>query len=72
MNIEMLGAQHADGGRVMVPQKHERTGFPDKIDAFVGVRAIADDVAKTEDFFNLLCFDIGENCFQRFDVGVDV
>ena len=55
----MVGGKKADGSGIVVAQDDKRAGFFYKVDAFVGIGAIADNIAQADDFIRLLTFDIG-------------
>ena len=40
--------------------------------AFLGVRIIADNIAKAHDCFNIAAFNVGEDGFQRFNIAMNV
>jgi len=42
VNVEMVGGKKADGSGIVVAQDDKRAGFFYKVDAFVGIGAIAD------------------------------
>jgi hypothetical protein len=66
----MVGGKKADGSGIVVAQDDKRAGFFYKVDAFVGIGAIADNIAQADDFIGFLTFDIGQNRFQSLDVRV--
>ena len=59
------------GAVVMVPQQHHLKVFA-CLDALARVGTVSNDIAKAEDFIDLLIFDVGQNRSKRFNVSMNV
>src|SRR6185503_11625974 len=60
------------GRRVVIPEQDDVAPLANQIEAFVGTRAVSDDVAQTDDALGPPRVDFAEDRLERLQVSVDV
>ena len=69
MKPEAVRVEH---GPLIVVAQEDHLALHDQIDAFAGIGAVADDVAKTIDFGHIVFVDIVQNGSEAFQIAVDI
>ena len=61
-----------DASFIVISHDHSGTQAPNHVDAFCGVRPIANDVAKADHLLNPFHRNVREDSFQSLEIAVDV